>query len=77
LKKEFQANEVIAFGSENRNIPMLEDADFSYALENASASVKENNYAVIDSNDNDAVVRTMSKHFYSSFFKQSGSRQNC
>ncbi|MDK2961593.1 MAG: hypothetical protein PWP20_719 [Eubacteriaceae bacterium] len=76
LKKEFQANEVIAFGSENRNIPMLEDADFSYALENASASVKENNYAVIDSNDNDAVVRTMSKHFYSSFFKQSGSRQN-
>jgi hydroxymethylpyrimidine pyrophosphatase-like HAD family hydrolase len=55
---------------------MLEDADFSYALENASASVKENNYAVIDSNDNDAVVRTMSKHFYSSFFKQSGSRQN-
>ncbi|WKY45884.1 HAD hydrolase family protein [Eubacteriaceae bacterium ES2] len=68
LKNELQADEVVAFGSESRNIPMLEYADFPYVLKNASESVKENNYMSIDSNNNDAVVKTMSKHFYSSFF---------
>ncbi|WKY48915.1 HAD hydrolase family protein [Eubacteriaceae bacterium ES3] len=67
LKNDLEVTKVIAFGSETRNMPMLDYSDYPYVLDNAADSLKLKDYFKIDSNDQDAVVKTMTKHFYNRF----------
>lgn len=71
MKNTYSANSMIVFGNDEKNIPMLEAADFAYAVENATAGLKKMGPIVIGNNDADSVVKTIGKHFYAKpFFKQ-------
>ncbi|KAF5082660.1 HAD hydrolase family protein [Acetobacterium wieringae] len=64
MKARYATDKVIAFGNDIRNAAMLEAADFAYVVENASIELKEMGWPQIGANDDDAVVKTISRHFY-------------
>ncbi len=57
--------EIVAFGDDLNDIPLLEGTAYSYAVENASHPVKELARYQIGPSDNDSVVKTIGKLFYS------------
>jgi len=56
-----EASEVAAFGDNHNDIPMLEWAGRSYAMENASQDAKEAAQTVIRSNDNDGLAHEVDR----------------
>lgn len=64
LKKRVKCTRVITFGSDNKDIAMIKVSDMSYAVSNGKEEAKELASTVINSNDLDAVVKTMIKLFY-------------
>ncbi|WP_243135776.1 HAD hydrolase family protein [Acetobacterium tundrae] len=64
MKEHLSADKVIAFGNDEKNIPLIEAADFGYAVKNATAELKRTTSRIIGDNDSDSVVKTIEKHFY-------------
>ncbi len=65
LSKLFSAERTVAFGNAESDIAMIEDADYGYAVANATEALKEAAPAIIGSCDSDAVVKTIEKLFHS------------
>lgn len=61
LKLHLGCEKVIAFGDGKNDITMFKMADEAYAVSNAVDELKQVATAVIDSNDNDAVAKWLSK----------------
>lgn len=61
LAKHIGANRIVVFGDNLNDIPMMKAADWSVAVSNAFDEVKEYADEIIDSNNNDAVVRWIEK----------------
>ncbi len=59
LKIYSNTKKVIAFGDNSNDIPMLEEADFSFAVENASQKVKNKADKIIGSNNEDSVAKAI------------------
>lgn len=68
MKTHYAATSVVAFGNDIRNSSMLEVSDYPYVVENASVELKIMDWAAIGSNDSDAVVKTIGRHFYAKPF---------
>lgn len=64
LKKRIEANTVAAFGDGYNDIPMMEIADYGFAVANADERLKEISPHIIGSNDSDAVVKEIGRMFY-------------
>lgn len=64
LKKNIQCTRVVTFGNDNEDISMIRISDMSYAVSNGTEEIKEIASRVINSNDLDAVVKTIIKLFY-------------
>ena len=64
LKKRVKCTRVVTFGNDNKDIAMIKVSDMSYVVSNGAEEVKELASTVINSNDLDAVVKTMIKLFY-------------
>lgn len=64
LKKNIQCTRVVTFGNDNEDISMIRISDMSYAVSNGTEEIKEVASHVINSNDLDAVVKTIIKLFY-------------
>lgn len=64
LKKQVQCTRVVTFGNDDNDISMIKVSDMSYAVSNGTEEVKEMASSVIDSNDLDAVIKTIIKLFY-------------
>lgn len=62
IKKLTGADRIIAFGDNLNDIPLFEAADEAYAVSNAHENLKKIATGIIDSNDNDAVIKFISKH---------------
>lgn len=69
MKAQYAIDKVVAFGNDIRNSAMLEAADFSYLVGNAADGLKKMEWTSIGSNDSDAVVKTISRHFYVKSFE--------
>ncbi len=65
LSKLLSAERTAAFGDADSDIAMLEDADYGYAVANATENLKEAAPAIIGSCDSDAVIKMMEKLFHS------------
>ncbi len=65
LRKRLSLDRVAAFGNDKSDITMIDDADYGYAVANASEEIKEMAPNFIGSCDSDAVVKTMEKLFHS------------
>ncbi len=61
LAKRIGTNRIVVFGDNLNDIPMMKTADWSVAVSNAFDEVKEYANEVIDSNNDDAVVRWIEK----------------
>lgn len=57
LREEYGFDNVVSFGDNLNDLPMFLASDESYAVANAKPEVKEKANAVIDSNNNDGVVK--------------------
>ena len=64
LKKKILCTRVVTFANDNEDISMIKVSDVSYAVSNGTEEVKELASSVINSNDLDAVVKTIIKLFY-------------
>lgn len=64
LKKQVQCTRVVTFGNDDKDISMIKVSDISYAVSNGTEEVKEMVSSVINSNDLDAVIKTIIKLFY-------------
>lgn len=62
IKKLTGADRIIAFGDNLNDIPLFKAADEAYAVSNAHDELKKIATGVIDSNNNDAVVRFIAEH---------------
>lgn len=62
IKKLTGADRIIAFGDNLNDVPLFEIADEAYAVQNAHNDLKKIATDVIQSNDNDAVVKFICKH---------------
>jgi len=65
MKERLSADTLVAFGNNKNNIPMMEIADYSYAVANATEELLAIEPRTIGDNNSDAVVKTIEKHFYS------------
>lgn len=65
LKKRVSASRVAVFGDDKSDMLMLNDADYGYAVANASEELKEMAPNLIGDRDSNAVVKTMEKLFHS------------
>ncbi len=65
LRKRFSADRVAAFGNDKNDITMIQDADYGYAVANASDELKEMAPNFIGDCNSNAVVKTMEKLFHS------------
>ncbi len=64
LVKEYtQADETVAFGDNNNDLPLFAAADRKYAVKNAVEELKDKADGVIDSNDENAVAEFVKKDF--------------
>ncbi len=59
LKKEYGFEKVVVFGDSVNDLPMFRIADEAYAVRNAAEEVKAAATAVIGSNEEDAVAKTI------------------
>lgn len=64
LKKKVRCSRLVTFGNDEKDISMIKVSDMSYAVSNGTEEVKELVSSVINSNDVDAVVKTIIKLFY-------------
>lgn len=64
LLRQTGANALVVFGDDDNDLSLMEQTPHSYAVENATESVKEAASHIIDTNDSNSVVRTMAKLFY-------------
>lgn len=62
IKKLTGADKIIAFGDNLNDIPMFNIADEAYAVSNAHPDLKKLATGVLDSNDDDSVVKFILKH---------------
>ena len=60
----FNANTVVTFANDLKDIPMLKNADYGFAVENAKPQVREAADHTIGSNNTDSVVKTIEKIYY-------------
>jgi Cof subfamily protein (haloacid dehalogenase superfamily) len=65
LRKRLSIDRVAAFGNDGSDSSMINDADYGYAVENASDELKEMAPNIIGDQNTDAVVKTMEKLFHS------------
>ncbi len=65
LAQEIGAERIVCFGDNLNDIAMMEEADWSVAVENAFEEVKAHANEVIDSNEENAVVNWIEKDFNS------------
>jgi len=65
LRKRLSIDRVAAFGNDNNDITMIDDANYGYAVGNASDDLKEMTPNMIGDRNSDAVVKTMEKLFHS------------
>jgi Cof subfamily protein (haloacid dehalogenase superfamily) len=65
LSKRLSIDRTAAFGNGANDIAMIEDADYGYAVENATDEIKEMAPNIIGDRNSDAVVKTMEKLFHS------------
>ncbi len=66
LAKEIDAQRIVCFGDNLNDIPMMEMADWSLAVDNAFDEVKECADEIIASNNDNAVVNWIEKDFINS-----------
>ncbi|MDE7427522.1 MAG: Cof-type HAD-IIB family hydrolase [Muribaculaceae bacterium] len=66
LRRMVKAERVVVFGDSVNDLPMMDVADLSVAVENALPEVKEAADIIIGSNTSDAVARFIEKDYYSS-----------
>lgn len=59
IKEHIHAHELVVFGDNLNDIPMLIESDYAYAVSNAKPEVKAHAQEIIASNDEDAVVKTL------------------
>lgn len=64
LKKILGVDRIIAYGDNLNDIPMFEIADEAYVVSNACDELKAIATGIIDSNDNDGVIRHIASVFY-------------
>lgn len=57
LKKMYNCDKIISFGDGKNDIPMFEISDECYAVDNADSELKKIATGIIESNDNDGVVK--------------------
>lgn len=57
LKRMYECDKIISFGDGKNDIPMFEISDECYAVDNADNQLKSIATGIIDSNNNDGVVR--------------------
>jgi len=65
MKERLSADTLVVFGNSENDIPMMEVADFGYAVANASEELMAIEPRTIGDNNSDAVVKKMEKHFHS------------
>lgn len=63
LKKLLECEEVVVFGDNFNDLPMIELADRSYAPENALPEIKEKVTAVLEDCDHDGVAKFLKNEF--------------
>lgn len=54
---QMQKDEVAAFGDEMNDYEMLESVKYAYAMKNAAKPIKDIAYEIVDSNENDGVIK--------------------
>lgn len=57
LKKMYNCDKIISFGDGKNDIPMFEISDECYAVDNADSELKKIATGIIESNNNDGVVK--------------------
>lgn len=67
LKSYCNAQKTIAFGDNDNDIPMLEAADISYAVANATNTCKSVCNFIIGSNENDSVAKTIASIYNANY----------
>lgn len=68
IKQIASADFIVAFGKDMNDESLIENSDYSYAVEGASHKIKEKAHKVIGPCQDDSVVKTISKLFYSKKF---------
>lgn len=68
LKRIVGVEQIVAFGNDINDIPIMESADFGFAVGNAAQEVRVLAKRIIEKNDNDSVVKEIEKIFYSKKF---------
>ncbi|MGV8905428.1 MAG: HAD-IIB family hydrolase [Acetobacterium sp.] len=65
MKERLSADTLVVFGNNKSDIPIMESADYGYAVASATQELLDIEPRIIGDNSSDAVVKTMEKHFYS------------
>jgi Cof subfamily protein (haloacid dehalogenase superfamily) len=63
LKEVLNCEKIISFGDAVNDIPMFQVSDECYAVENAVEEIKNESTGIIQSNDEDGVVKWLNKHY--------------
>jgi 5-amino-6-(5-phospho-D-ribitylamino)uracil phosphatase len=63
LKDIVNCERIISFGDAINDIPMFQNSDECYAVENAVEEIKSKSTGIILSNDNDGVVQWLNKYY--------------
>ncbi len=63
IKELWKCDKIISFGDAINDIPMFKISDACYAVENAVPELKELASGIIDSNENDGVVKWLHQHY--------------
>ncbi|MDR2596733.1 MAG: HAD family hydrolase [Treponema sp.] len=63
LKEIANCEKIISFGDAINDIPMFQNSDECYAVENAVEEIKSKSTGIILSNNNDGVVQWLNKHY--------------
>lgn len=64
LKQILGVDKIIAYGDNLNDLPMFRVADESYAVSNACEELKKAASGIIESNDNDGVIKHIASKFY-------------
>lgn len=63
LKKLLNCDRIIAFGDNKNDLDMFAIADEGYAVDNAVDELKQVATGIIESNENDGVVKWLIQHY--------------
>ena len=63
IKENYGFDKIYSFGDNTNDIPMFEIADVNFAVENSAKELKEIATQIIDSNNNDGVVKKIREIF--------------